>query len=144
MHFHACFSQFQFASYFSPVISWSIRVQTREKSAVDLTSMTFPSFTRRYELPQPTANQKHDITSWTEAVDNSLAQLEHQAERYRSAHLCFSEKKLCHIRRCYTNTWKAVLLPQRYTYPIVVKDRKLNCIKITVNGTLNTFSFLQN
>lgn len=36
----------------------------------------------RYELPQPTANQKHDITSWTEAVDNSMAQLEHQAERY--------------------------------------------------------------
>ena len=35
----------------------------------------------RYELPQPTANQKHDITSWTEAVENSMAQLEHQAER---------------------------------------------------------------
>jgi len=38
-------------------------------------------FNIRYELPQPTANQKHDITSWTEAVDNSMAQLEHQAER---------------------------------------------------------------
>lgn len=38
-------------------------------------------FIIRYELPQPTANQKHDITSWTEAVDNSMAQLEHQAER---------------------------------------------------------------
>lgn len=38
-------------------------------------------FKIRYELPQPTANQKHDITSWTEAVDNSMAQLEHQAER---------------------------------------------------------------
>ena len=39
-------------------------------------------FCLRYELPQPTANQKHDITSWTEAVDNSMAQLEHQAERF--------------------------------------------------------------
>ena len=46
-----------------------------------LASDMIPYFILRYELPQPTANQKHDITSWTEAVDNSMAQLEHQAER---------------------------------------------------------------
>ncbi|EDO39517.1 predicted protein, partial [Nematostella vectensis] len=45
------------------------------KQPMDLLSM------KRYELPQPASSQKHDITAWTEAVDNSMAQLEHQAER---------------------------------------------------------------
>ena len=99
-----------------------LRVQTRDKTAVDLTSIMFPSIILRYELPQPTANQKHDITSWTEAVDNSLAQLEHQAERCtRYTHMCFSEKRCC-IRKVLYQYWKAVLLPQKYMYPIAVKD----------------------
>ncbi|XP_015778937.1 PREDICTED: pre-mRNA-splicing factor SPF27-like [Acropora digitifera] len=52
-----------------------------KRQPMDLLSM------KRYELPQPTANQKHDITSWTEAVDNSMAQLEHQAERIENLEL---------------------------------------------------------
>ena len=36
----------------------------------------------RYELPQPGAAQKNDVAAWQESVDNSLAQLEHQAGRY--------------------------------------------------------------
>ena len=36
---------------------------------------------RRYELPQPSAAQKNDVSAWQEAVDNSMAQLEHQAGR---------------------------------------------------------------
>ncbi|CAH3038748.1 unnamed protein product [Porites lobata] len=52
-----------------------------KRQAMELLSM------KRYELPQPTANQKHDITSWTEAVDNSMAQLEHQAERIENLEL---------------------------------------------------------
>ena len=36
----------------------------------------------RYELPQPGSAQKNDIVAWQESVDNSMAQLEHQAARY--------------------------------------------------------------
>ena len=36
----------------------------------------------RYELPQPAAGQKNDISAWQDAVNNSCAQLEHQAGRY--------------------------------------------------------------
>ena len=35
----------------------------------------------RYELPQPGTAQKNDVAAWQESVDNSLAQLEHQAGR---------------------------------------------------------------
>ena len=35
----------------------------------------------RYELPQPAAGQKNDIAAWQDAVNNSYAQLEHQAGR---------------------------------------------------------------
>ena len=36
----------------------------------------------RYELPQPTAGRMNDVAAWMECVDNSQAQLEHQALRY--------------------------------------------------------------
>ena len=36
----------------------------------------------RYELPLPPAAQKNDLNAWQESVDNSMAQLEHQATRY--------------------------------------------------------------
>jgi pre-mRNA-splicing factor SPF27 len=35
----------------------------------------------RYELPAPSAAQKNDVVAWQEAVENSMAQLEHQALR---------------------------------------------------------------
>lgn len=35
----------------------------------------------RYELPGPPAGKLTDLTAWTEAVENSSAQLEHQATR---------------------------------------------------------------
>ena len=38
-------------------------------------------FMCRYELPQPGTAQKNDVAAWQESVDNSLAQLEHQAGR---------------------------------------------------------------
>ena len=41
--------------------------------------MTLINF--RYELPQPSANQKTDISAWNECIRNSMAQLEHQATR---------------------------------------------------------------
>ncbi|XP_052819517.1 pre-mRNA-splicing factor SPF27-like [Mya arenaria] len=36
---------------------------------------------KRYELPQPPPGKMTDVSSWTECVDNSQAQLEHQALR---------------------------------------------------------------
>uniref|UniRef100_A0AAY4DNK8 Pre-mRNA-splicing factor SPF27 n=1 Tax=Denticeps clupeoides TaxID=299321 RepID=A0AAY4DNK8_9TELE len=36
---------------------------------------------KRYELPAPSSGQKNDITAWQECVNNSMAQLEHQAVR---------------------------------------------------------------
>merc|ERR1711976_1069000 len=36
---------------------------------------------KRYELPQPTAGRMNDVAAWTECVENSQAQLEHQSLR---------------------------------------------------------------
>lgn len=38
-------------------------------------------FFLRYELPAPSSGQRNDITAWQECVNNSMAQLEHQAVR---------------------------------------------------------------
>ncbi len=36
---------------------------------------------KRYELPQPPAGKMTDVSAWNECVENSQAQLEHQALR---------------------------------------------------------------
>ncbi|XP_053698281.1 pre-mRNA-splicing factor SPF27 [Sabethes cyaneus] len=36
---------------------------------------------KRYELPPPPAGKMSEVSAWTESVDNSMAQLEHQAVR---------------------------------------------------------------
>ncbi|XP_064630866.1 pre-mRNA-splicing factor SPF27-like [Lineus longissimus] len=55
------------------------RIQAR--LPMDMLSM------KRYELPQPPAGKMTDITAWTECVDNSQAQLEHQALRIANLEL---------------------------------------------------------
>uniref|UniRef100_A0A8C5KP17 Pre-mRNA-splicing factor SPF27 n=1 Tax=Jaculus jaculus TaxID=51337 RepID=A0A8C5KP17_JACJA len=40
-----------------------------------------------YELPAPSSGQKNDITAWQECVNNSMAQLEHQAVRIENLEL---------------------------------------------------------
>jgi len=42
---------------------------------------------KRYELPQPADNQKNDLSAWSESLKNSMAQLEHQAERVANLEL---------------------------------------------------------
>lgn len=37
---------------------------------------------KRYELPTPPPGRLGDLTAWSECVDNSSAQLQHQSERY--------------------------------------------------------------
>uniref|UniRef100_A0A4W5LZC3 Pre-mRNA-splicing factor SPF27 n=1 Tax=Hucho hucho TaxID=62062 RepID=A0A4W5LZC3_9TELE len=51
----------------------------------------------RYELPAPSSGQKNDITAWQESVNNSMAQLEHQAVRIENLEL------MAHYG---TNAWK--------------------------------------
>lgn len=36
---------------------------------------------KRYELPPPPPGKMNDIAAWNESVENSMAQLEHQATR---------------------------------------------------------------
>jgi hypothetical protein len=36
---------------------------------------------KRYKLPPPPAGKMTDIAAWTECVENSMAQFEHQATR---------------------------------------------------------------
>ncbi|XP_073176172.1 pre-mRNA-splicing factor SPF27 isoform X2 [Lepidochelys kempii] len=55
-----------------------------------ITSATCPRLTTvplRYELPAPSSGQKNDITAWQECVNNSMAQLEHQAVRIENLEL---------------------------------------------------------
>ncbi|XP_062535875.1 pre-mRNA-splicing factor SPF27 [Armigeres subalbatus] len=40
-----------------------------------------PLSMKRYELPPPPAGKMSEVPAWTESVDNSMAQLEHQAVR---------------------------------------------------------------
>ncbi|GIY23006.1 pre-mRNA-splicing factor SPF27 [Caerostris extrusa] len=53
---------------------------------------------KRYELPQPPAGKMSDLAAWTESVENSMAQLEHQATR-----ICNLE--LMSVYGC--ETWKS-------------------------------------
>lgn len=54
-------------------------------------------FLWRYELPAPSSGQKNDITAWQECVNNSMAQLEHQAVRIENLEL---------MSQYGTNAWK--------------------------------------
>ncbi|KAJ8021590.1 Pre-mRNA-splicing factor SPF27 [Holothuria leucospilota] len=42
---------------------------------------------KRYELPPPPIGRQNDHSAWTECVENSMAQLEHQAERIANLEL---------------------------------------------------------
>jgi len=42
---------------------------------------------KRYELPQPPAGKMNDLTAWKDSVENSIAQLEHQASRISNLEL---------------------------------------------------------
>lgn len=65
-----------------------------QKLPMDLLSM------KRYELPPPPAGKLTDISAWSECVDNSMAQLEHQATR-----ICNLELMLEHS----CESWKSYL-----------------------------------
>lgn len=56
--------------------------------------------TKRYELPAPPAGKLGEISHWQESVDNSLAQLEHQAIRSLNLEL---------MNKYGIETWKVAL-----------------------------------
>lgn len=56
--------------------------------------------TKRYELPAPPSGKLGEIASWQESVDNSMAQLEHQAIRSINLEL---------MNKYGIETWKAAL-----------------------------------
>uniref|UniRef100_U5ETJ1 Pre-mRNA-splicing factor SPF27 n=1 Tax=Corethrella appendiculata TaxID=1370023 RepID=U5ETJ1_9DIPT len=59
-----------------------------------------PLSMKRYELPPPAANKLSEISAWTESVDNSMAQLEHQHVRAMNLELMLEYG---------CETWKAYL-----------------------------------
>lgn len=59
-----------------------------QKKPMDVLSM------KRYELPPPSAGRMNDLQAWTECVDNSMAQLEHQSIRYGLLSMWFLYTKL--------------------------------------------------
>lgn len=63
----------------------------------DVTSQRFSNSLWRYELPAPSSGQKNDISAWQECVNNSMAQLEHQAVRIENLEL---------MSQFGTNAWK--------------------------------------
>lgn len=56
--------------------------------------------TRRYELPAPPSGKLGEIQAWQESIDNSMAQLEHQAIRSLNLDL---------MSKYGSETWKAAL-----------------------------------
>lgn len=50
---------------------------------------------KRYELPPPPAGKMTDIAAWNECVENSLAQLEHQATRLFFTFVFFYSPSYC-------------------------------------------------
>ncbi|KAG5679230.1 hypothetical protein PVAND_008810 [Polypedilum vanderplanki] len=68
----------------------------RIESGARLDSMN----TKRYELPAPPSGKLSEIQAWQESVDNSFAQLEHQAIRYLNLEL---------LQKYGCESWKAAL-----------------------------------
>ncbi|KAG8443431.1 hypothetical protein GDO86_012009 [Hymenochirus boettgeri] len=55
-----------------------------------------------YELPAPSSGQRNDITAWQECVNNSMAQLEHQAVRIENLELMSQHG--CNAWKVYNET----------------------------------------
>lgn len=77
--------------------AWALA--TRDEQCWFVWDLLFSDFSSlyRYELPAPSSGQKNDITAWQECVNNSMAQLEHQAVRIENLEL---------MSQYGTNAWK--------------------------------------
>lgn len=68
---------------------------------------------KRYELPPPPPNKLNDLSAWTESVENSDSQLEHQATRIINLDLMMTYS---------TETWKNYLQTVNKAIAVVQKD----------------------
>ncbi|RWS28916.1 Pre-mRNA-splicing factor SPF27-like protein [Leptotrombidium deliense] len=85
------FPQLNMTAFETPLLCSEVeRVQNRQ--AMEMMSM------KRYELPAPTAGKLTDFSAWSEAVENSMAQLEHQYVRICNLNL---------MDKYGTTAWKA-------------------------------------
>ncbi|KAL1122949.1 hypothetical protein AAG570_003274 [Ranatra chinensis] len=80
---------------------------------------------KRYELPPPPAAKISDLSAWTECVENSMAQLEHQATR-----ICNLELMLeygCEAWRAYIELlMKCVTLAQKQVQGLRKEIQEIN------------------
>ncbi|CAN8214726.1 unnamed protein product [Coccothraustes coccothraustes] len=76
---------------------------------------------KRYELPAPSSGQKNDITAWQECVNNSTAQLEHQAVRIKNLELRFQHG---------CNTW--MLYNEHLVHMIEQAQKELQKLRKTI------------
>uniref|UniRef100_A0AAG5CSD0 Pre-mRNA-splicing factor SPF27 n=1 Tax=Anopheles atroparvus TaxID=41427 RepID=A0AAG5CSD0_ANOAO len=65
-----------------------------------------PLSMKRYELPPPPAGKMNEVSAWTESVDNSMAQLEHQA--VRAMNLELMSEYGCEMWKSYLETLVAM------------------------------------
>uniref|UniRef100_A0A182JHP5 Pre-mRNA-splicing factor SPF27 n=1 Tax=Anopheles atroparvus TaxID=41427 RepID=A0A182JHP5_ANOAO len=65
-----------------------------------------PLSMKRYELPPPAAGKMNEVSAWTESVDNSMAQLEHQA--VRAMNLELMSEYGCEMWKSYLETLVAM------------------------------------
>ncbi|XP_035778823.1 pre-mRNA-splicing factor SPF27-like [Anopheles albimanus] len=61
-----------------------------------------PLSMKRYELPPPPTGKMNEVTAWLESVDNSMAQLEHQA--VRAMNLELMSEYGCEMWKSYLET----------------------------------------
>ncbi|KAJ1526280.1 hypothetical protein ONE63_009434 [Megalurothrips usitatus] len=86
----------------------------QQRQPVDVLSM------KRYELPPPPSGKMTDIAAWTECVENSQAQLEHQATR-----ICNLELMLeygCEAWKSYLELLMASVAQAQKTLQALRKD----------------------
>ncbi|EHB18046.1 Pre-mRNA-splicing factor SPF27 [Heterocephalus glaber] len=67
--------------YEAPGVQEAAAALTGARQPIELLSV------KRYELSAPSSGQKNGITTWQECVNNSMAQLEHQAVRIENLEL---------------------------------------------------------
>ncbi|KAM4646063.1 pre-mRNA-splicing factor SPF27 isoform 2-T2 [Amazona ochrocephala] len=85
---------------------------------------------KRYELPAPSSGQKNDITAWQECVNNSMAQLEHQAVRIENLEL---------MSQHGCNAWKVYNEPQGMSSTDCAEN-KLSGVCIETSGSYDRTS----
>ncbi|XP_058813547.1 pre-mRNA-splicing factor SPF27 [Topomyia yanbarensis] len=65
----------------STTVGFETALMTAEFERIQSRLPMEPLSMKRYELPPPPAGKMSEVSAWSESVDNSMAQLEHQAVR---------------------------------------------------------------